>query len=487
MEKKITIVGLGSGNEDRLTLGVLKELRSGKAIFLRTEQHPVVEYMRKEGLCYKSFDSLYESADSFGDVYHNIVEELLTEVDSLGELIYAVPGNPLVAEQTVKILLALEKEVGIKIRVLGGESFLDTFFESLKLDPVEGFMLLNGETFGAHQLNSEINTLIAQVYSQAIASQVKLELMEYYSDDYIVYIVENLGITESERVTGLPLFELDRNPNRFHNRSSIFVPTNYEPLLIKRDLHQLLKTVKVLRGPDGCQWDRAQTHQSIRENLIEETFELVETIDQLDYDAMAEELGDVLLQVILHSLMAEEEGYFDLYDIIEELMSKLIRRHPHVFGEATASKEHEARAEWDRIKVLENIERGNKRKSVLDGVPIGLPEIYKAYKLQKKAAKVGFDWNQVSNVYDKIEEELSEVRLATDNNVAGELGDLLFAVINLARFKKIDPAAALAITNRKFIKRFKYIEEQLKKQELAIEEAGLELMDSYWEEAKKLD
>lgn len=485
MEKEIIIVGLGSGNEERLTMGVLKELHSGKPIFLRTEQHPVVAYLRNEGLTYRSFDSLYESADSFGEVYQRLVEELLAEVDSRGELVYAVPGNPLVAEKTVQILLALERESGVKVRVVGGESFIDTFFESLRLDPVEGFLMLNGESLHVNHLNSEINTLIAQVYNQAVASLVKLELMEYYPDDYIVYIVENLGMADSERIIGLPLFELDRDPTRFHNLSSVFLPSNREPLLIKRDLHQLLDMVRVLRGPEGCPWDRVQTHQSLRKNLIEETYELVETIDQLDYNAMTEELGDVFLQVILHSLLAEEKGYFGLYDVIEELMSKLIRRHPHVFGDAAAGKEDEARAEWERIKVLENIESGMKRKSVLDGVPIDLPENYKAYKLQKKAASVGFDWSEVIDVYDKIKEELAEAQSATDNELAGEIGDLLFAVINLARFQNIDPEAALALTNQKFIKRFKYIEGQLSKQGVPIGEAGLELMDSLWEKAKE--
>lgn len=485
MEKEIIIVGLGSGDENRLTLGVLKALHSGKPIFLRTEQHPVVSYLRKEELTYRSFDNLYENSDNFGDVYQRIVDELLVEVDALGAIIYAVPGNPLVAEQTVQMLIALERETGVKIRVIGGESFIDTFFESFRLDPVDGFMLLNGEKLCAGQLNSEINILIAQVYSQAVASLVKLELMEYYTDNYIVYIVENLGMEENEKIIGLPLFELDRDPNRFHNLSSVFVPCNQEPMLIKRDLHQLLEMIRVLRGPEGCPWDRVQTHQSLRKNLIEETYELAETIDQLDYDAMVEELGDVFLQVILHSLLAEDKGYFDLYDVIEVLMSKLIRRHPHVFGETHAEKEDEAHVEWERIKSLENIEGGMKRKSILDGVPIDLPEIYKAYKLQKKAAKVGFDWSDATDVYDKIKEELAEVSLASGDEIAGEIGDLLFAVVNIARFKNIDPEAALAITNKKFIKRFQYIEEQLKKHGVVIEKAGLEHMDRLWEEAKK--
>ncbi len=487
MEKKIIIVGLGSGDENRLSLGALKELRSGRHVFLRTKLHPVVNFLREEGIAYRSFDRLYESADSFEEVYQKLVEELLTEVDSLGEIVYAVPGNPLVAERTVQVLISLERATGVKVQVIGGESFIDTFFESLRIDPVDGFMLLNGEEFSAKQLNSEINTLIAQVYNQAVASLVKLELMEYNPDDYISYDVENLGIAETERIAGLPLFELDREPTRFHNLSSVFVPQNHEPLIIKRDLAQLLEMIRVLRGPNGCPWDRVQTHQSIRKNLIEETYELVETIDQLDYDSMAEELGDVFLQVILHSLMAEEEGYFNLYDVIEELMSKLIRRHPHVFGDAIASKEDEARAEWERIKAEENADSPIRRESVLDGIPIDLPETYKALKLQKKAAKVGFDWSEVADVYDKIEEELAEVNSATGDELVGEIGDVLFAVINLARFKKVDPEEALAITNRKFTKRFKYIEEQLKEQGVAIDDAGLELMDKLWNEAKKVE
>ncbi len=484
MGKEIIIIGLGSGDENRLTLGALKLLMSGKPVYLRTREHPVVAYLESEGIEFTSFDDFYQDATEFSEVYQRIVDALIDEAAMNKELVYAVPGNPLVAEQTVRMLYAAAADAGIKVQVLGGESFIDTLFERLLIDPIDGFMVLNGETLMADELNSNINTLIAQVYNQLIASHIKLTLMEYYPDDYIVYIVESLGVPEMERVTGLPIFELDRVPERFHNLSSVLVPKNQEPLLIKRDINQLLELIRVLRGPDGCPWDRVQTHQSIRKNLIEETYELVEAIDRQDFDEMLEELGDVFLQVILHSLMAEDEGYFDLYDVVEELMRKLIRRHPHVFGDAVAGQEEEARAEWERIKAQENIDGGRQRKSVLDGVPRDLPETYKAYKLQKKAASVGFDWSEVAPVYDKIREELAEVSQATGEQLAEEVGDLLFAVVNLARFYKIDPEEALAATNRKFVERFKYIEASLAERGVVLAEAGLELMDELWEEAK---
>jgi tetrapyrrole methylase family protein/MazG family protein len=487
MKKQITVVGLGSGDENRLSLGVFRKLVSGIPVYLRTAEHPVVSFLQGEGVNLISFDHMYQATTEFTEVYQNIVNELISEVTKVKELIYAVPGHPLVAEQTVRMLYAAAAEKGIAVHVLGGESFIDTFFERMLIDPIDGFTVLNGKRLRAGELHSNINTLVAQVYNQLIASHVKLALMEYYPDDYVVYIVENLGIPELERVTGLPIFELDRESGRFHNLSSVLVPRNQEPLLIKRDLNQLLELIRILRGPDGCPWDRVQTHQSIRKNLIEETYELVEAIDHQDFDEMLEELGDVFLQVILHSLLAEDKGYFDFHDVIEELMRKLIRRHPHVFGDAVAGQEEEARAEWERIKAQENVEGGMQRTSVLDGVPLDLPETYKAYKLQKKAAGVGFDWSEVESVYDKIKEELTEVSQATGGQLTNEIGDLLFAVVNLARFYKVDPEEALAATNRKFVQRFKHIEEVLNERGIPLAEAGLELMDVLWEEAKQAE
>lgn len=483
----ITIIGLGSGSEEQLSLGVLKILKESDSIYLRTKVHPVTMFLNKEKITYRTFDYLYDSHNQYEDVYQNIASILIQKAIAGESIIYAVPGNPMVAEKSVRNLIKQGEEKNINIEILGGESFLDTLFSRLKIDPIDGFLVLNGESIKRSDLNPYKNTIICQVYNQLIASDIKLTLMELYPEEMPITIVSNLGVLEEEMIKQVALFELDRNPRDFHHLSTLFIPITFNNKSLNRDFSRLIELVKVLRGPNGCPWDKAQTHKSIRKNMIEEAYELVETIDTLDLNHMVEELGDVLLQVMLHSQIAEEDGFFNIYDVLEELNNKLIRRHPHVFGEERAEQANEALIHWEKIKQQEKEDKGTNLLSQLDGIPKDLGEIYKAYKLQKKAAHVGFDWTRIEDVYAKIEEELVEVKCADKNQLKEEIGDLLFAVVNLSRFLKIDPEEALSITNRKFVKRFCHIENQLKENNILIDEAPLELMELYWNEAKAID
>jgi len=487
MSGKITIVGLGSGSERNLSLGVLELLKKTDSLYLRTKVHPVTSFLDKEKTKYNTFDYLYNNLTEYEKVYSQIASVLIEKAITGISLIYAVPGNPMVAEKSVQYIIEQGKERTIEVEILGGESFLDTIFSRLKIDPINGIIVLDGEILKSADLNPSKNIIICQVYNQFIASDVKLTLMEVYSDEMPLLILSNLGILGEEMIKQVALFELDRNPKDFHHLSTIFIPISPDKKIRDRNFFESIELVKTLRGPEGCPWDKVQTHQSIRKNMIEEAFELVETIDNLDMNHMIEELGDVLLQVLLHSQIAEEEGFFNIFDVIEELNQKLVRRHPHVFEEEKANKVEEALLQWERIKDKEKEDRGSIVVSQLDGVPKDLGEIYKAYKLQKKAASVGFDWLKIKDIFDKIEEEIAEVKSAEKDQVKGEIGDLLFAVINLSRFLEIDPEEALSITNRKFVKRFKYIEEKLKINNIIIGDASLELMESYWNEAKVLD
>jgi tetrapyrrole methylase family protein/MazG family protein len=270
------------------------------------------------------------------------------------------------------------------------------------------------------------------------------------------------------------------------------VPKNTDDALRRRSFARLHEIVNILRSPGGCPWDQEQTHQSIRKNLIEETYEVIETIDEDDPDHMKEELGDLLLQILLHSQMEEEVGTFNVYDVIEGLNDKLIFRHPHVFGEQQAENANEALQNWEQMKAEEKKRKGQdlQQISVLDGIPRDLPALMKGYKLQKKAAKVGFDWDDVDGVFAKIEEELAELKEAVQHNQSAEerkleLGDLLFAAANVARFIDTDPEEALAATNRKFIQRFQYIEERLREQGRTPSDSNVDEMEQYWQAAKK--
>lgn len=489
---QLLIVGLGSGDESQMTLGVWNALRQASRLVLRTEKHPVVGFLRGQGLAFETFDLVYEQADDFAAVYETITERLIAMAkDAEDYVVYALPGHPMVAERTTRLLLERCEREGVALQIMGGESFLDQAFLRFGFDPIEGFQLLDASSLGSgHGINPRLHTLIGQVYDTFTASDVKLSLMAVFPDETEVVVGHSLGVAGEERIEVVPLFELDRLDG-YGNLSLIWVPRSEEDEVRNRTFERLREIVDILRSPEGCPWDREQTHASLRQHLIEETYEVLETIDDDDPDAMCEELGDLMLQVMLHAQIEAEAGMFDVHDVIETLNEKLLRRHPHVFGETAANNAEEALANWQQIKRAEKLDKGidPDRASALDGVPRDLPGLLKAWKLQKKAAKVGFDWERIEDVFAKIEEEIGELRVAageqaTPEEREDELGDVLFAVVNAARWLGVDPDAALARTNRKFVRRFGYIEERLQAEGRTPEQSDLQEMERYWQEAK---
>jgi tetrapyrrole methylase family protein / MazG family protein len=483
MNGKIVVVGLGFGDETALALGTLRLLKEKRKIWLRTAKHPVVKWLEREGIPFSSFDSVYEEFPDFPSVYQEIAGRLLS-LASGQEIVYAVPGHPMVAEQTVQLLLGQGKEQGIEIDVRGGSgSFLDAAFARLQIDPVEGFALLDGTGLTAEQLNPRTHVLIAQVYDRLVASDVKLTLMEVYPDEHKVTIANALGVEGMEEIRTLPLYELDRI-EAFTDLTSVYVPPVQEEKALYRRFEYLVEVIRHLRSPEGCPWDRKQTHESLRRYLIEEAYEFLEAVSKEDVDAMADELGDVLLQVMLHSQIASEEGTFNVYDVIGRLNDKMIRRHPHVFGEQHAETAEDVKANWEKIKAKEK--EGQKEQSIMDRVSKHLPALMMAYEQQKQAAKVGFDWEKKEEVLQKVQEELKEVIHArTPAEQEEELGDLLFVVVNLARFLDVEPELALLNACRKFDRRFRYIEKQAALHKKRLEDLTLEKMDEWWIEAKQ--
>ncbi|TCN17664.1 nucleoside triphosphate pyrophosphohydrolase [Mesobacillus foraminis] len=483
MSNKITIIGLGAGDLNQLPYGLYKLLLEEKNLYLRTKEHPVVSELEKEGLNYISFDSIYEKNDEFADLYEEICETLLLKAKD-GSIVYAVPGHPLVAEKTVQLLLDRGKAQGLEIEIGGGQSFLDAMFQALKIDPIEGFQLLDGTDLSAETLRISTHTIIGQVYDRFVASEVKLTLMEKLPDEYEVVIVTAAGSKE-ERLQRVPLYELDR-VTEVNNLTSVYVPPVKDEELLYREFASFRRIIAELRGPNGCPWDKKQTHASLKKYLIEEAYELIEAINNEDIDHMVEELGDVLLQVMLHAQIGEDDGYFTIEDVIEGISEKMVRRHPHVFGDIVAEDEEEVLKNWQEIKEKE---KGIEHKSILEGIGKGLPNLLKAHELQKEAAKTGFDWLDIDPVINKVKEEIDEFQeakqLEDKEALELEFGDLLFALVNVARHYKINPEEALFKTNLKFSRRFSYIEGRVRESNRSFEDYTLQELDQFWDEAKQ--
>lgn len=479
---EIVVIGLGPGDFGLISLESWRTLEAGPPLFLRTARHPAVAGLAERGLVFTSYDDLYERLDTFEAVYAAIVGDLLAQAKAAGRIVYAVPGSPAVAERSVSLLRERAAAAGIVVRMLPGMSFLDLLYARLGLDPVDGVTVVDAADIG--KLPPDLGTalVVTQVYNRQVASDAKLSLMEFCGDDFMVTIARNLGL-EGEEVRPVPLYELDRLPVIDH-LTSVYVPAR-PSRTTTFTLDPVVEVMAKLRSPGGCVWDLEQSHSSLRRYIVEEVYEVLEAIDEADGDKLCEELGDLLLQIVFHARIAEESGEFSMQDVVTAVTEKMIRRHPHVFGDITVRDAAEVIVNWEKIK---KGEKKGQRPGVLDGVPKELPSLMRAYKLQAKAAKVGFDWNNVDPVWDKISEELAELREAAAGGQAaameGELGDVLFSIVNLARFFDIDPEVALNATNNKFIQRFAYIEACVKRDGLKWKDLTIQQLDDLWNEAK---
>jgi len=312
-------------------------------------------------------------------------------------------------------------------------------------------------------------TLITGIDSAELAAQVRLVLLAVYPKEHTLLSVAG-GKKQDESVESWS-----------DNADSLFVP----PLATGASFEAFQEIVAHLRAPDGCPWDREQTHASLRTHLLEESYEALGAIDSGDTDAMREEFGDLLLQIMLNSQIANEAGNFNVNVVVKGIYDKIIRRHPHVFGEVRVDGVDGVLQNWEKLKEKERKDKKEK-KGILDGVPAALPALTQAQEYQDRAARVGFDWPEIEGVLDKIREEIREVQEATEpDHVAEELGDLFFALVNLARWKKVDAESALRETNLKFKTRFAYIEAGAKKQERNLSDLSLDEMEALWQEAKK--
>lgn len=371
----ITIVGLGPGAFGLITVATLDKLTAAEHLLLKTAKHPAVTELRQRNIAFASYDHLCNGLAALADVHEAIAQDIVQRAEQGQSVVYAVPGNPLVADQTVLLI----------------------------------------QNFAASRM----------------------------------------------------------------------IPLSILPGVGRYTLDPLVEVMAQLRAPNGCLWDLEQNHSSLRRYIVEEVYEILEAIDAADAENLCEELGDLLLQIVFHARIAEECGEFSIQDVVNTVATKMVRRHPHVFGNITVHSAGEVLVNWDKIKQRE---KGAVRQSILDGISPGLPSLLRAFKLQSKAAKVGFDWDNIAPVWQKVAEEIQELREAVAENVPAaieaELGDVLFAVANLARHLKVEPETALNGTNNRFLQRFNYIENYARQQQLSWQDLTLDELDKLWEQAK---
>ncbi|RKO68222.1 nucleoside triphosphate pyrophosphohydrolase [Desulfofundulus salinus] len=488
MGAQITVVGLGPGNPGHLPLSVWEVLCKAKRLFLRTERHPVVPWLKEKGISFETFDYLYETGRDFQDVYRRMAETLLGEAS--GEpLVFAVPGHPLMAEEAVGIVLQEGSRRGLKVDVLPAMSFVDVICSALGLDPGNGLHLVDGLRLDRQEPVPGVANIIFQVYSRLVASDVKLTLMEYYPAAHPVTVIRAAGVPDLERIEEHPLYELDRL-DWFDHLTSLYLPPC--PGVAGKchyPLDSLVEVMATLRGGQGCPWDREQTHRSLRPFLLEEAYEVLEAIDQEDMYKLCEELGDLLLQIVFHSQLAREKDFFDINDVVRGITAKMLRRHPHVFGDVSVRNSAEVLANWDQIKAQE--EGKERPASLLKEVPRSLPALLQASSVQARAARAGFDWPDYRGALDKVFEELQEVRQALSEGrraeLERELGDLLFAVVNLSRLLGVEAEVALYGAINRFRRRFQHIEERARQCGRDLTSFTLDQLDAWWEEAKKVE
>lgn len=480
----ITILGLGPGRIDDMTLAVWRACENADEVYLRTNRHPLLNDLPPD-TTYKSFDDWYDTADDFESLYQRIADEIVALGQRTEGVVYAVPGHPMVGERTTQLILAAAAEAKVEVIVLGGLSFIDASLQALGVDGMNGLQIYDALDIAQlyhPPINPDFPTLIGQVYSREVASQVKLTLMNQYPDEFAVTLLHGAGTPEATTET-LPLYEIDRNENIAH------LTTLYVPALPMLSSFEALQNVMAhLRSERGCPWDQKQTHESLRPQFLEEVYEVLEAIDNGDMEALKEELGDVLLHVIFQAQIAVEEGDFYFTDVLDHIITKLIRRHPHVWGDVDADDADTVVQNWEAIKQQEEIDKQASgkaaRASQLDGVPLSLPALVHAYRVQERAAGVGFDWPTVEPVIEKVFEEIEEIK--ADPTAANEFGDLLFAVVNWARWAGIDPESALRETNARFRRRFMHIEKRAAEQNRSLQDMTLDELDAYWVEAKTL-
>jgi len=454
---RIVAVGLGPAGADHVLPVARAALEVSSHRFARTVHHPAVDDLLADGMTFTSFDDVYDAAPDLASAYAEIAARLVAAAHEHGAVVYAVPGSPAVAERAVALLRA---DPTVEVELVAGVSFADLAWVRLGVDPMDGdARVVDGRAIDDAELAGRL--LVAQCDNSFVLSDVKLALLEHLGPDTPVTVLQRLGLRD-EHLTVVALEDLDRGGVVPDHLTSVFVDAG--AMGAARELVRLVQLTKRLRDPGGCPWDAEQTHASLTRYLLEEAYETVEAIEHLP-DAgtapFADELGDVLYQVVLHSAIAQETGEFTLADVARGVHDKLVRRHPHVFGDVVAAETSDVMRNWEQIK---KEEKGT--TSVMEGLTPGLPSLLYTHKLFRKAAAAGLEIDDVDAALDRIDTALAGLRAEED--VEAQLAQVLAASVIVARGRGVDAESALRGWAADYRRRFEQVERQAAAQDVDI-------------------
>ena len=468
MKKTLTIAPLST--PDTLTLSAWKAIEGAPVLYLQTREHPSARPVLEAGLSFTSMDDLYAGATDYDELNAAIADRLT----SGGSAVYAIMGGGCFA-QLPCIREACERK-GFDLIQLPGVPYYQAAFPEAQ----EGQVCTANDL--PHSIDTDVPLYISEMDNPLLAGEVKSKLQRFYPDEYPVYLAVQApnGVYARRMV---PLYALDREKGFFAS-TVLYVPAL--PFDEKQSFgyEDLLRVLRRLRAPDGCPWDREQTHESLKKDMREECYELMDAIDEGSDEHIVEECGDVLMNVLFHPIIGEEQGRYDERDVTTEIVRKLIYRHPHVFGTVRVSSSEEVLQNWDALKQKE---KGQQTvTATLKSVPRSFPALLRCEKVQKKARKVGFDFDTAADAFYKIGEETEELRSAmtSGQDIEMEMGDLLFAAMNVCRLLGLDGEETLHKATDKFIRRFERMEKNIETAGKKLSEMTLSEMDEYWEQAK---
>ncbi len=479
------MVGLGPARADLILPAARSAIELASRRFVRTARHPAVDDLARDGIHFESFDEIYEREDQIEQVYDAIVVALL-EARCDGDVVYAVPGSPVVAERTVALL----RERTDELTIIPGLSFAELAWTHLGVDPLAGARVIDARAFDIECAGKGGALLIAQTDSQFVLSDVKLALLETLDADHDVVVLQRLGL-DDECVQRISLEDLDRVIVADH-LTSVFIDTG--ALDVASEFARLWQLTLRLRGPGGCPWDAQQTHHSLARHTLEEAYEVIEAIDRLPIDApggetepidgsyehLEDELGDMLFQVMIHAALAVEVGAFTVADVARGVHDKLVHRHPHVFGDASVDSADDVVRNWETIK---KAEQGH--ESLVDGLPDALPALLYTPKLYRKMKVVGLD-PAANDPAAWLRGVLQSIVDEEQHDVRSMIGEALAAIVAFARARDIDPESALRGYAARMKEDFRAIEIRAKATGQSLEDCDTATINSWWEQQRSI-